>query len=97
MEWNTHGINVRKNEGLVAGKPDKMYFLPTEFDVDDCGCEYDEVNVKRIRDEMHAATADLEMVTPEFIQLVRVLLPSWRKPENFDGALVVLFTFNENT
>ena len=87
VEWNTHRINVRRNEGLVAGKPDKMYFLPTEFHVEDCGCEYMEEDVKRIRDEMQEATANLEMVSPQFVQLVRVLMPNWRKPKDFESAL----------
>ena len=90
QEWNTHRINARKQEGQVAGKPDKMFFLPEKFDAIDKSCEFQCDNIRTIERALHEETDDIQMIEPAFIRLVNLLQPGWRKPETYEEGLILL-------
>ena len=87
IEWNTHRINARKIYGQISGKPDKMYFLPEEFDVHNYGCSFNERAIIRVKEELKQETGHIEMVHPSFVRVVNVLIPEWKTPQSYEEGL----------
>lgn len=78
IEWNTHYIYARK--GQVRGKPDKMFYLPQEFDTVDYGRQYNEQEVLPVIVQLEEEDGDPVDVDEDFVKLVYLLVPDWKEP-----------------
>ena len=84
--WNSHYIYANKRKGQISGKPDKMYFLPKEYNTDCYGCEYNEGEVNPVIAELEVDEGNPFDVHPDFVELVNILIPSWTSPNTVREA-----------
>ena len=87
LEWNVHCIQSRKKHGLLGGKPDKMFFLPEQFNAQSYECPVEESVLCELEMELSLDEGDPHVVQPDFVKLVTALIPTWKEPSSFDEGL----------
>ena len=92
LEWNTHRINARKQEGQVSGKPDKMFFVPEDFDSADNSCDVSIEDATKVQEALEEETADLQMINPNFSRMVDLIEPNHTQPTTYEEALRLFCT-----
>ena len=87
VQWNTHYIYADKRRGRISGKPDKMYFLPEQFNSEDFGHPFEEEELCEVIVELESDQGDPIDVKPEFVRLANLLVPGWKIPRTVDCGL----------
>lgn len=90
-EWNTHHISTKRQTQGVSGKPDKMYFLPEEFEAQDYATTASLDEVQPIVETLEHEDCN-QPVSKEFVQFANSVCPGLEMPRNVSEAKV-LFAF----
>ena len=85
-DWNVHHIQSRRGSGNVAGKPDKMYYVPEEFDTASFSAEFKENEIKEIEQELELTVESNTLHDPDFVRIVNIVCPDWEYPTNAETA-----------
>lgn len=79
-EWNSHVIQSKHKVVNLPEIPDKMYYLPGEYETTSFAAEYDEHDVKAIEIELEMDSGCSEMYDPDFGKIVNAVVPNWEYP-----------------
>ena len=86
IDWNSHRIEARKQLGNIAGKPDKMYYTPAEFNTSSFESEYNEDEIQPVETELEYGEGEPDIIHPDFVKMVNILCPNWEFPESVHEA-----------
>lgn len=84
IEWNSHGTRKQKNVECPSGKPDVLYFSPQLYTSRDYGHQVDSRDVSICIDNYGSKRT---VCSPEFTELINVLLPGLQAPVNVTDSL----------
>lgn len=82
-EWNYHRIRNQKNLKLPTGKHNVLYFLPKIYGAKNYGKTVDVSNVQTCA---QLFTENPELHSPQFKNLLDILLPGTKYPKDVDEA-----------
>ena len=82
IEWNRHRLQVKKNYECVKGIPDMLYFNPEAYSTRDYGFFCDPETVDPVLCDLEENGSIPPAHDPDFVQLVKCVLPSWSLPMN---------------
>ena len=88
-EWNSHRIQGNKKYNLFSGKPDKMFYMPQEFQSESFHCEFKHDVLSEVEHELQKDGADSELIDLDFVKLVSTLTPNWETASNFEEGLYI--------
>ena len=84
--WNTHHIRARKQEGNIPGIPDKMFYLPNEFDTENFAAEFNLCEIEPIETELEMDSGQPCLHNEDFIEIVNIVCPEWDYPTTVEEA-----------
>lgn len=82
VEWNTHSIYARKGSGQIGGKPDKLFYLPAEFDTENFGRKYSKEEVLPVILQFEEDEVEQDDVDDSFVKVVNMVHKDWKEPQN---------------
>ena len=85
-EWNSHRIQANKKQAIICAKPDKMYFIPEEFETALFAAEFNEEEISPIEFELEMGEGEPTAYDPNFVKIVDIVFPEWERPRNATEA-----------
>lgn len=85
-EWNTHHIQTKRHLHGIRGKPDKMFYLPEEYNTQSYGKINRHDELQEIEQELESDEGDADVINLNIVRIATILLPDWETPENVEEA-----------